>query len=55
MQTIDSEDDYLYAQVSLNSYSWTEVIEDVTVYQPYAVNMISPTGGPTTGVTDVLV
>jgi hypothetical protein len=51
---ISEDEDALPAQVSLNSYSYTDATED-TVYRPYGVLHLQPNSGPTTGVTTVLV
>lgn len=42
------------AQVSLNSYSYTDASDD-TYFRPYGVLNISPSSGPTGGVTTVVV
>jgi len=49
-----NEGEYLPAQVALNSYSWTN-LTNLTYFLPYGIESIFPDGGPTTGVTDVIV
>lgn len=53
MDTVE-EGEYLPAQVALNSYSWSEVV-NTTYFLPYGIDTIYPANGPTTGVTDVIV
>ena len=48
------EDNDLPAQVSLNSYSYTDVTDD-TYYRPYGILHIQPSSGPVGGVTTVVV
>lgn len=54
MQTVDEGEEYLPAQLALNSYSWTEV-GNSTYFLPYGIDTIYPSSGPTSGVTDVIV
>jgi hypothetical protein len=49
-----NEGEYLPAQVALNSYSWTN-LTNMTYFLPYGIQSIFPNGGPTTGVTDVII
>jgi hypothetical protein len=51
---LTNEGEYLPAQISLNNYSWTEVINS-TYYLPYGIKEVYPAGGPNTGVTDVII
>lgn len=48
------EDNDLPAQVSLNSYSYTD-LQDDTYYRPYGILHIQPSSGPVGGVTTVVV
>ena len=48
------DEDPLPAQVSLNSYSFTE-LQDDTYYRPYGVLHIQPNSGPVGGVTTVMI
>lgn len=54
MPLLAEEDEALPAQVSLNSYSYTETTSD-TVYRPYGVIHLFPNSGPTGGATTVVV
>ena len=45
---LSEDEDALPAQVSLNSYSFTEVSEE-TYYRPYGVQQIQPNSGPMPG------
>lgn len=47
------DEDPLPAQVSLNSYSYTEPAED-TYFRPYGILQLQPASGPTGGVTTVV-
>lgn len=38
----------------MNSYSWTQ-INNNTVYLPYGIETVYPGGGPTLGITDVII
>lgn len=51
---LSEDEDALPAQVSLNSYSYTEVTEE-TYFRPYGVQSIQPNSGPLQGVTMVIV
>lgn len=48
------DEDPLPAQVSLNSYSFTE-LTDETYFRPYGVLHVQPNSGPLGGVTTVIV
>lgn len=59
METV-AEGERLSAQAALNSYSWSEVNDDLgdtgeTFFVPYTVNQIFPQSGPATGGTDVII
>lgn len=54
MPLISEDDDPLPAQVSLNSYSYTELGDD-TYFRPYGVLLLQPNSGPTGGLTTVIV
>lgn len=51
---VQENDDALPAQVSLNSYSYSEV-SDSTTFRPYGIQQVSPNSGPTSGVTTIIV
>lgn len=51
---LTEDQDWLPAQVSLNSYSYTEPTE-LTLYRPYGVIQITPNSAPNGGVTTVMV
>ena len=54
------EGERLPAQAALNSYSWSEVNDDLgdtgeTFFVPYSVSQVFPQSGPSIGGTDVLI
>lgn len=51
---LGEDEDPLPAQVSLNSYSYTELSDD-TYFRPYGVLRLHPSSGPVGGVTTVIV
>ena len=59
METVP-EGERLEAKAALNSYSWSEINDDLgdtgeTFYVPYMVSQIFPQSGPATGGTDVII
>ena len=55
-----AEGERLSAQAALNSYSWSEVNDDLgntgyTFFVPYSITQIFPASGPSSGGTDVIV
>jgi hypothetical protein len=54
MSLLNEDDDALPAQVSLNSYSYTDLSDD-TYYRPYGILHVQPSSGPTGGVSTIIV
>jgi len=57
METVP-EGERLPARVALNSYSWTETVDEETgstFFVPYSVFVIYPQDGPASGGSDVLI